>query len=349
MLQLSNNCVYCKKLLPIFNKLPEKVGGCNFAKVNVSQARGVLRLSKTTISPIEFVPYIIFYVNGKPYMRYNGPPEMKEIQSFVVEVANNIQNKQNFSPDKIKDAEKDIPEYTIGKPLCGNGEGCYVHYDDAYPEMPPGSNAPAERKSQAQKGQYLGYEEAYSEGGQNDPNQEYREEYAQRQLPPHQRQPPPNFPSQQRMPPPQQQYPQQQQRMPPQQPQYPQQRMPPQQQYPQQQQRMPPQQYPQQQQRMPPPQQQYPQQQQRMPPPQQQYPQQQYPQQQQYSQIRSENQPRAQYPQQYPPPQYPPQGRAQPQYPSIKNQQYPPQGQSRNFMAPHTRGSRQAQYSMGGY
>ena len=321
----STNCVYCKKLIPIFKKLPELVGGCSFAMINVSQARGIIRMSKNTVSPIEFVPYIIFYVNNKPYMRYNGPPEMQAIKDFVVEVANNIQNKQTFAPDKIKDAEREIPEYAIGKPLCGDGERCYVSYDDAYPEMPPGTNAPAERKTNSQKGQYLGYDSAYNPGeGGPDPNQEYREEFAQNQLPPHQRRPPPQQPRYNQQP----QQPQQARYNHPQ-----------------------PQQRPQYQHPRPQPQQQYPQQYTQQP--QQQYPQQQYiqPPQQQYPQVRSQQQPRPQYPQQYPPPQYPTHERPQPQnIPHMKNQQYPPtQGQPRNFMPPNTRGIRQSQYGRGGY
>ncbi len=236
----STNCVYCKKLLPIFRKLPGMVGGCNFAMLNVAQARGVLRQAKNTVAPIEYVPFIIFYVNNKPYMRYNGPAEMGEIKNFVLEVANNVQNKQTFAPDKIKHPEREIPEYTIGKPLCGDGQRCYLEYEEAYPEEPPGTNAPSERKQvSGNKGQYLGYEQAYNSSEGPDPNQQYREEYAQRQLPPHQRQPQPQYPQQPQHPrqpqPRQPQYPQQQRqqqftqqarpRYPPQQqqPQYPQQ------------------------------------------------------------------------------------------------------------------------------
>ena len=135
-------------------------------------------------------------------MRYNGPAELKEIQNFVIEVTNNIQNKQTFAPEKIKGPERDIPEYSVGKPLCGTGEGCYIHYDEAYPEMPPGSNLPAEKKIQDQKGQYLGYEDAYhGKNEHSDPNREHREEYAQRQLAPHQRQKYPSQPQYNQRPP----------------------------------------------------------------------------------------------------------------------------------------------------
>ena len=66
-------------------------------------------------------------------MRYNGPHDNNEIRRFVIEVANKVQSKQKFSKENVKEKGKNIPEYTIGIPLCGpDDKVCYLEFDNAY-------------------------------------------------------------------------------------------------------------------------------------------------------------------------------------------------------------------------
>jgi len=132
----STQCTHCQSLIPIFKELPGTIGGCQFGMINVSTNKTCIKMSKQTIAPIKYVPNIILCIEGKPFMRYNGPHDPAEIRRFVVEVANKVQNKQQFSNDaNIRKPDKNIPEYTIGKPLCGfgpDGNVCYLNFDDAY-------------------------------------------------------------------------------------------------------------------------------------------------------------------------------------------------------------------------
>ena len=40
--------------------------------INVMRNKQVVNNSRNTITPITYVPYILLYWNGKPYMKYNG-------------------------------------------------------------------------------------------------------------------------------------------------------------------------------------------------------------------------------------------------------------------------------------
>ena len=132
----STQCVHCQTLIPIFKRLPGTIGGCQFGMINVSTNKLCVRMSKETIAPIDYVPYIILYIAGKPFMRYNGPHDGGEIKRFILEVANKVQSKQQFSSENVKEPEsgkKGIPEFTIGHPLCGpDDKVCYLTMEDAY-------------------------------------------------------------------------------------------------------------------------------------------------------------------------------------------------------------------------
>lgn len=133
----STHCEHCKELIPIFKGLPGTIQGCQFGMINVSQNRSCVQMSNQSTTPIKYVPYIVLFINGKPFMLYKGPYATESIKKFVIEVANNVQKKQQFSKTQNRQTEKSssgsgIPEYTIGKPICGDGKVCYLEFIDAY-------------------------------------------------------------------------------------------------------------------------------------------------------------------------------------------------------------------------
>ena len=131
----STQCNFCQNMIPIFRRLPGSISGCQFGMINVTKHKDIVRLSKDTIAPITYVPYIILYHNGRPYMRYDGPAKHEDIQNFIVDVANSLQTRQSFTNDQKKDSNKEkfIPEYTVGIPKPGGRDDvCYLEYDDAY-------------------------------------------------------------------------------------------------------------------------------------------------------------------------------------------------------------------------
>lgn len=129
----STYCEHCQGLVPLFKRMPGTIDGCQFGMINVSTNRQCVEMSKDTVSPVSYVPYIVLYINGKPYMIYKGPHDAEEIRRFIVEVANNVQKKRQFSKEKVKEDEKGgPPEYSLGIPICGNDKVCYLNSITAY-------------------------------------------------------------------------------------------------------------------------------------------------------------------------------------------------------------------------
>lgn len=131
----STACTHCQSFIPIFKRLPGTIGGCQFGMINVSKNKDVIRLSRDTIAPINYVPYICLYVNGRPFIRYDGPHDEGELRKFIIEVANKMQSKEKFAHNNVKEPEKGngIPAYTIGQPNKLDNV-CYLEFEEAYPK-----------------------------------------------------------------------------------------------------------------------------------------------------------------------------------------------------------------------
>jgi len=119
---------------PVFSALPQSIPGCQFAVLNISMYPGVAHKAQQTIAPITHVPFIILYVNGRPFMKYNGKKTYEDISNFVNEVLSRIQNKRSFSTARVDVEDSDIPDYAIGIPfnMVCEGEMCYLTFNEAY-------------------------------------------------------------------------------------------------------------------------------------------------------------------------------------------------------------------------
>lgn len=99
-------------------------------------------MSRDTISKIDYVPYIVLYYHGKPYVQYEGPYQIEDIMEFIVEMSKNLQAKDSFSysaqqssienVQNVHSREKSIPSYSTGLPMSEMDQISYLKFDDAY-------------------------------------------------------------------------------------------------------------------------------------------------------------------------------------------------------------------------
>lgn len=146
ILYYSKNCNYCQDLVPIFKDLPYRFQGCTFGLANILlDNQAIVQMARTTVIPISYVPFIVLYVNGKPFMEYKGPRSTKEIVDFLNEVFTNLQQRQHFARSQPPEIGSRMGEGSVcqgGVPgLAGYCHGvpftdnvCFVSYGDAYNE-----------------------------------------------------------------------------------------------------------------------------------------------------------------------------------------------------------------------
>jgi len=94
LLFYSTECPYCDALINKFKQLPSYMNGCQFSMVNVNRNMSIVERSKNTIAPISYVPDVILYVNGSPYVRYDGPHDIQHIQDFIININKNLSNEK---------------------------------------------------------------------------------------------------------------------------------------------------------------------------------------------------------------------------------------------------------------
>lgn len=132
-----DKCPHCNDTLPEFRKLPYIINGCKFALVNLNRYPDIARMSKVTTTPLEYVPYLVLYINGRPFIRYEGDKNLQALAEFVSEFMTRLKSQANFvSTQKATKIQDEIPKYSIAIPysvVCDEDKGvCYLKYDEAY-------------------------------------------------------------------------------------------------------------------------------------------------------------------------------------------------------------------------
>jgi len=102
------DCEYSQPFIPIIEKLVDDVG-CTFGMFDIKQYSEHTALSLKTKTPLSYTPYLVLYVNGKPYMSYNGPPDEIEIKKLIMYV----QLMQTITASMCFDEKSSIPIYKV--------------------------------------------------------------------------------------------------------------------------------------------------------------------------------------------------------------------------------------------
>jgi thiol-disulfide isomerase/thioredoxin len=139
----SPGCNICTGLEPKFKRLPQIIAGCKFCLLNINENPNVISMARQTIAPIEFVPYIVLYANGRPFLQYDDTATLEKLVSFVQYSLKLLESKKSFI-DKGSKIESDIPQYSIAKPYmdfkCDEAGFCYLNYQSAYKADKSGKN-----------------------------------------------------------------------------------------------------------------------------------------------------------------------------------------------------------------
>jgi thiol-disulfide isomerase/thioredoxin len=128
----SSGCKFCKDVMPSFLRLSQILQGCVFGIMNVDQEeQKIVSMSASTKNKLEFVPYVLLYVNGKPLAPYmpdedNPDANFEKMKTFLIAQTTSLN-----SGDKPTAKSAQIPPYAGGIP--GNLKRvCYFSYDRAY-------------------------------------------------------------------------------------------------------------------------------------------------------------------------------------------------------------------------
>lgn len=132
-------CDNCKLLKPEFMKLPNIIPQINYALVDLKAYPGIAKKTIGTVAPITYVPYLIVFVDGRPFLRYDGGKSSTEMAQFLRELLNNIpkdvlQRSTSESKNNTKFNEE-VPIYPAGgipyNVVCDKNSGvCYLSFDE---------------------------------------------------------------------------------------------------------------------------------------------------------------------------------------------------------------------------
>jgi thiol-disulfide isomerase/thioredoxin len=145
----STKCKFCPTMVDRFKMLPSVYKGIKFCMFNITNKDTFIKkINSNTITRMEYVPYMMVYMNGVPYVQYTGGYDVNDIVSFLKNVEDSISAKHHMRNQMIKkeekfdtkksQEEKKSHPCTYGVPICGDGTRdnvCYVTMQEAYDDI----------------------------------------------------------------------------------------------------------------------------------------------------------------------------------------------------------------------
>ena len=85
-----NECSNCTTMIPEFVNVAKRLPQIKYALVNLSKYPEIFKKTVDTIAPIKYVPYLIIFVNNRPFLRYDGGKSSSEMYEFIKELLENM-------------------------------------------------------------------------------------------------------------------------------------------------------------------------------------------------------------------------------------------------------------------
>ena len=131
VLVYSNTCEFCNEVISEFKQLPAHLAGLKYGMININYNKEMVTMSKETITPITYVPELILFLNGLPYMVYEANDiKLEEMKSFIKEISDKLEKTPFVVKDEKKtiDVKQDESPGSGPRPLKGkkNKKVCYV-------------------------------------------------------------------------------------------------------------------------------------------------------------------------------------------------------------------------------
>lgn len=123
------DCEYCEELKETFKILSQHITSHYFCFCNLKLSSQVVKYSKESTTPLQHVPYVITYVNGKPYAKYEGDRTVKGLKDFI-QLVNSKVEQFKTSPQLQKDELDE--QVSTGATPANKAKRCYLTMDEAY-------------------------------------------------------------------------------------------------------------------------------------------------------------------------------------------------------------------------
>jgi thiol-disulfide isomerase/thioredoxin len=131
-------CPNCHTVMPEFLALPKHIPSIQYATVNLSNYPDIAKKSGLTLAPIKYVPYLILYVNGRPWLRWDNEKTLAAMANFLKDILpripkNLVDNSSSSGPNKSSAEEKPVFQgggipYNV---VCDKSSGvCYLSFED---------------------------------------------------------------------------------------------------------------------------------------------------------------------------------------------------------------------------
>ena len=76
-------CQGCAAFEPVFNQLSTEEQRVSVAVLDLTYNREIVQMSRSSTTPIQKVPCLILYVQGRPHARFKGQKDLQSLKNFI--------------------------------------------------------------------------------------------------------------------------------------------------------------------------------------------------------------------------------------------------------------------------
>lgn len=134
-----NGCAGCSQFEPVFHQLAAQIQGVTFLVADLSNDRNIIMMSRQTNTPIEKVPYILLYINGRPLAKFNGKKNIPSLRNFISKALAAAPRQQPQSSFVQQPYSQQPPQQTYPQPQQHQQPPSRVYQPDL--KMPKGMNS----------------------------------------------------------------------------------------------------------------------------------------------------------------------------------------------------------------
>lgn len=125
-------CPGCKAIAPVMAQLATEDRRVSYAMVDISVHKDVVRMSRQTVTPIQAVPTLILYSEGRPVAKVKNKKDIASLRAFLTDA---MSKESQRAPQQQPQPHQSYQPQGQGQSARSQPSGGKVYYPEGYRDI----------------------------------------------------------------------------------------------------------------------------------------------------------------------------------------------------------------------